>query len=76
MSLFHTQSKGFAMSNKVDHIAIPMYKRDNQGRDCYIGNNNGGNTMLYQPEAKGFSYGTNPSQKFKTSLRNTFASPS
>ena len=71
MSLFHTQLKGFRMSNKIDHIAVPIYRSDNQGRDTYIGNSNGGNTVLYQPEAKGFSYGADPNNKLKTSLKNS-----
>ena len=33
-------------------------KCDGQGRDNYIGFDNGSNTILYRPEAKGKSDGT------------------
>lgn len=65
MSIHHTTAN--RISNKVDHIHIPMYQKrcDGSGRDTYIGNSNGGNTMLYVPLARGFADGRIPSHKFK-----------
>lgn len=53
MSLYHTTAN--RISNKVDHKAVPMYQKrsDGSGRDTYIVNSNGGNTMLYSPQALG-----------------------
>lgn len=67
MSLHHTSAKGLRLSNKVDHIHIPMYqyKRDGSGRDSYVGTDNGGNTMMSLPTARGFADGTAPNHKFK-----------
>ena len=58
------------MSNKIDSIAIPIYnnKRDGQGRDCYIGNDNGSNTFMYNPTAKGNSDGTDPTYALRHKL--------
>lgn len=67
MSIHHTTAKGLRLSNKVDHIHIPMYSnyRDGSGRDSYVGNNNGGNTMLHVPTARGVTDGAVPTHKFK-----------
>lgn len=70
MSLYHTSLNGMRLSQKVDHHNVPMYKNlvDGTGRDTYIGDSNGGFTMLHSPSARGITAGAFPNNKFRFSM--------
>ena len=56
------------MSYAVNHISPPLYGADGSGRDAYIRLDNGGNTISNDPTAKGFTYGSDPNDKFRLGM--------
>lgn len=67
MSLYHTSLNGLRLSQKIDHLNVPTYKTriDGTGRDSYIGDNNGGFTVMHQPTARGITAGAFPAHKLR-----------